>query len=110
MDGSQDLKFLSTRQPNHSITARWFQAWNNKTYAVLQWYAWPGGGHYAPYQWFLADQKAQLKHKRVPWIAVSIKIPMEPLGNLEDMESLAKSLGQEVQKTLEQEIFIDKTN
>ncbi|ACB53843.1 hypothetical protein cce_4495 [Crocosphaera subtropica ATCC 51142] len=35
---------------------------------------------------------------------------MEPLGNLEDMESLAKSLGQEVQKTLEQEIFIDKTN
>ncbi|WP_198648323.1 cyanoexosortase B system-associated protein [Cyanothece sp. BG0011] len=108
-DSYQTLKFPSTINPNHSITARWFQAWNNKTYAVVQWYAWPGGGHYAPYQWFLADQKAQLKDKRVPWVTVSIKIPMEALGNLEDMESLGKLLGQEVQKTLEKEVFIDKS-
>ncbi len=108
-DSSQTLKFPSTIEPNHSITARWFQAWNQKTYAVVQWYAWPGGGHYAPSQWFWADQKAQLKDQRVPWVAVSIKIPMEALGNLRDMESLAKSLSQEVQKTLEKKVFMDKS-
>ncbi len=105
-DGYKTLKFSSETQPNGSVTARWFQAWNDKTYAVVQWYAWPGGGHYAPLQWFLADQKAQLKDKRVPWVAVSITIPMEALGNLKDMESLAKSLSQQVQTTLEKEVFV----
>ncbi|MDJ0598917.1 MAG: cyanoexosortase B system-associated protein [Crocosphaera sp.] len=108
-DSYKTLKFPSQINPNNSITARWFQAWNKKTYAVVQWYAWPGGGHYAPPQWFLADQKAQLKNKRVPWVAVSIRIPMEPLGNLKDMESMAKSLAQQVQITLEEEVFVDKT-
>ena len=102
------LKFPSTIKPNHSITARWFQAWNDKTYAVVQWYAWPGGGHHTVPQWFLVDQKAQLRDERVPWVAVSIKIPMEALGSLKDMEPMAKSLGQEVQKTLEKQVFIVK--
>ncbi len=105
-DGYKTLEFPSEIKPNHSITARWFQAWNDKTYAVVQWYAWPGGGHHAPSQWFLADQKAQLKEKRVPWVAVSIRIPMGALGDLKDMESLAKPLAQEVQKTLEKDVFI----
>ena len=59
-------------------------------------------------QWFLVDQKAQLRDERVPWVAVSIKIPMEALGSLKDMEPMAKSLGQEVQKTLEKQVFIVK--
>lgn len=106
-DSYKILEFPSETKPNQTITARWFQAWNDKTYAVVQWYAWPGGGHHAPSQWFLADQKAQLKDKRVPWVAVSIKMPMEPLGDLKDMEIVAKSLAQEVQKTLEKKIFIN---
>ena len=107
-DSYKTLKFPSEIKPNQTITARWFQAWNNKTYAVVQWYAWPGGGHHSPSQWFLADQKAQLKDKRVPWVAVSIKIPMAALGDLKDMEPVAKSLAQEVQKTLEKEIFVEE--
>ena len=100
------LKFPSTIKPNNLITARWFQAWNDTTYAVVQWYAWPGGGSPKSSRWFLADQKAQLRGERVGWVAVSIKIPMEALGSLKDMEPLAKSLSQEVQKTLETEVFI----
>ncbi|MGB5771804.1 MAG: cyanoexosortase B system-associated protein [Crocosphaera sp.] len=107
-DSHQSLKFPSAIKPKNSVTANWFQAWNNNTFGVVQWYAWPGGGHSAPSQWFLADQKAQIKGKRVPWIAVSLKIPMEPLGELKDIESVAKSLAQEVQKTLENEVFVVK--
>ncbi|MEA5512209.1 cyanoexosortase B system-associated protein [Crocosphaera sp. UHCC 0190] len=109
-DNYKTLKFSSDTDPKNSVTARWFQAWNNNTYGVLQWYAWPGGGHYAPSQWFWADQKAQLHRKRVPWIVVSIEIPMEPLGELKDIEPLAKSLGQTVQTTLEKDIFDVKKN
>ncbi|MEL4896279.1 cyanoexosortase B system-associated protein [Crocosphaera sp. Alani8] len=104
-EGVKTLEFPSEINPNNSVTARWFQAWNDKTYAVVQWYAWPGGGHHAPSQWFLVDQKAQLRKKRVPWVAVSITIPMEALGSLKDKEALARPLAQEVQKTLEKEIF-----
>jgi cyanoexosortase B-associated protein len=107
-DSHQTLKFPSTINPKNSVSANWFQAWNNNTYGVLQWYAWPGGGNYAPSQWFWADQKAQIHGKRVPWAVVSIKIPMEPLGELKDIESVAKSLAQEVQKTLEKEVFVVK--
>ena len=82
------LKFPSTIKPNNLITARWFQAWNDTTYAVVQWYAWPGGGSPKSSRWFLADQKAQLRGERVGWVAVSIKIPMEALGSLKDMEPL----------------------
>ncbi|MEM8778985.1 MAG: cyanoexosortase B system-associated protein [Cyanobacteria bacterium P01_G01_bin.49] len=109
-DDYQSLKFPSNTQPQHLVTAQWFQAWNKETYGVLQWYAWPGGGHYAPSQWFLADQKAQLQGKRVPWVVVSIKIPMEPLGNLKDIEPVAESLAETVQTTLEKEIFHVETN
>lgn len=104
-DEYKTLKFSSETGKKNSVTARWFQAWNKKTYAVIQWYAWPGGGHYSPTQWFFADQKAQLKGQRVPWIVVSIKIPMEPLGELADIEPMAKSLGQTVQNTLEKQVF-----
>lgn len=106
-DSYKTLKFPSAIKPNQTIAARWFQAWNEKTYAVVQWYAWPGGGHHTVSQWFLADQKAQLKSQRVPWVAVSIKIPMAPLGDFKDMETVAKSLAQEIQKTLEKEVFIN---
>lgn len=109
-DRYQTLKFPSEISEKTLVTARWFQAWNKKTYGVIQWYAWPGGGHYAPSQWFWADQKAQLQGERVPWIVVSIKIPMEPLGNLEDIEPLAKSLAQTVQATLEKEFFVANQN
>lgn len=107
-DNHQTLKFPSPTNPKNLVKTHWFKAWNTKTYGILQWYAWPGGGHYSPSRWFLADQKAQLNQKRVPWVAVSLKIPMSPLGELKDIESVAESLATEVQKTLEQDVFVVK--
>ncbi|MGK7941367.1 MAG: cyanoexosortase B system-associated protein [Crocosphaera sp.] len=107
-DDHQILKFPSQTNPKNLVNGHWFKAWNRKTYGILQWYAWPGGGHYSPSRWFWADQKAQLNQKRVPWVAVSLKIPMSPLGELKDVESIAKDLAIEVQKTLEQDVFVVK--
>lgn len=71
-----------------------------QTLAILQWYAWPGGGHPAPSRWFWADQLAQLRRNRVPWVAVCLQIPIEPLGDIEASRSLAESLAKMVQTSL----------
>ena len=80
------------------VEARFFRGWTNQqTYAVLQWYAVPTGGHPAPSRWFWADRLAQLSDRRLPWVAVSVLIPVEPLGDIEKSRQLAESLGQSVQ-------------
>lgn len=83
------------------VEARFFRGWSDQqTFAVLQWYAWPTGGHPSPSRWFWADQLAQWRKTRVPWVAVSILIPIEPLGEVETALPLAQSLGQSVQAAL----------
>ena len=83
------------------VEAQFFRGWNDQqTFAVLQWYAQPRGGHPAPVRWFLADQMAQWHSTRVPWVAVSIMIPIEPLGEVEKAWPLAQSLGHKVQAAL----------
>lgn len=84
-----------------SVEARFFRAWNQRqTFAVLQWYAWPDGGHPAPSRWFWADQLAQLHRDRVPWVAVCLQIPIEPLGDIEASRPLAQAIGKIVQTAL----------
>ncbi|MGF1482253.1 MAG: cyanoexosortase B system-associated protein [Cyanophyceae cyanobacterium] len=98
-DSSQTLQF-SLPQTN-TVTAHFFRAWNQRnTFAVVQWYAWPSGGHYAPARWFWLDQQAQLKRQRVPWVAVYLKIPITPLGELEAERTQAESLAKTVQLAL----------
>ena len=83
------------------VKARFFRAFSKKqTFAVLQWYAMPKQGHFSPLNWFWADQLAQWHKRRVPWIAVSLLIPMEPLGEVETTWEQAKSIGQKVQSRL----------
>lgn len=92
----------TTKMANDTeVEARFFRAWNlQQTAAVLQWYAWYGGGHPAPSRWFFVDQLAQLRRKRAPWIAVCLQIPIEPLGDLKTALPVARSLGQKVQAAL----------
>ncbi|MBD2438701.1 cyanoexosortase B system-associated protein [Nostoc sp. FACHB-110] len=83
------------------IKARFFRASTQQdTFAVLQWYAFATGGDPSPLRWFVADQLAQLQKHRVPWVAVSVMLPMEPLGEVETTWPLAQSLGETVQTTL----------
>jgi cyanoexosortase B-associated protein len=87
------------------VQARFFQAWNHSTWAILEWYAWPGGGSNAAFQWFWRDQLAQLRQQRLPWVAVSVQIPMDAFSDLKEQESLAKSVAESIQSALETQIF-----
>lgn len=86
---------------NAKVEANYLQGRNQQqTYAVLQWYAVPKGGNPDISTWFWADQIAQWQGRRVPWVAVNIQIPIEPLGDIEQVWPLAESLGQTVQSAL----------
>ncbi|MBR8835746.1 MAG: cyanoexosortase B system-associated protein [Stigonema ocellatum SAG 48.90 = DSM 106950] len=83
------------------IKARFFRAsTKQQTVAVLQWYAWLNGGNQSPLPWFFRDQLAQWRKNRVPWVAVSILLPMEPFGKVETTWQEAHSLGETVQAAL----------
>jgi cyanoexosortase B-associated protein len=110
----QSLKWPNY-QPNQAkknqtvrISSDFFRAWSKEqTYAVLQWYAWTNGGGVSPAKWFWADQKAQWNHRqRMPWVAVSIWLPIEPFGDIAPQRSMAESLGKTLQQTLSQKVFV----
>lgn len=85
-----------------SVQAQYYRAWNKQhTFAVLQWYAWPTGGSYAPGRWFWADQRVQWhSHQRLPWVAVSLLIPIEPLGQVQPYRDGAIAIGRSIQTAL----------
>ncbi|MBE9118653.1 cyanoexosortase B system-associated protein [Lusitaniella coriacea LEGE 07157] len=94
---------VETENASIPVTARFFKAWTDRdTFAVVQWYAWSTAGNPAPSQWFFADQRAQLNRERRPWVAVSFKIPIDPLKDrdIETIRPFAESLTQQIQKTL----------
>lgn len=103
---SSTVKDPATHRPL-SITARFLRGWTTQgTYAVVQWYAWTNGGHPAPSRWFWADQQVQLRQRqRLPWVAVSLLIPIEPLGDIETVRPQAEALAQQVQTALITTVF-----
>ena len=97
-------KVIPEKSEKISVNAQFFRSWDQKqTFAVLQWYAQPNGGSATPSIWFWEDRKAQLFNRRVPWVAVSILIPIEPLADIEKARPLATILGQNVQLALMKE-------
>lgn len=98
---SFQLQRFTTQAPDATVAAQFFRAWNDRqTFAVLQWYAWPGAGNPSPDRWFWADQSAQLQQRRLPWAAVSLLLPIEPLGDINPVWPIAESLGKTIQSTL----------
>lgn len=89
------------------VNTRFFRSWTkNRTDAVLEWYAWVNGGHPAPSRWFWADQLAQLRHRqRLAWVAVSIQIPIKPLGEIDPIQAQAEALAKLVQSTLMRDVL-----
>jgi cyanoexosortase B-associated protein len=103
-DSDRSLKFTvpgGAGDREVSVEARFFRGWTRQqTYALVEWYAWSDGGHPSFDRWFWLDRRAQLQGRRVPWTAVAILIPLEPLGDIETVRPLAESLGQKVQAQL----------
>jgi len=104
-DSKQTLDFQTDSSPPAKVSARFFRAWNQQTYAVVQWYSWPYGGNGSPSHWFWKDQKAQISRQRVPWVAVCLVVPIEPLSNLKDNQSFVLSLAKSVQTELDSQVF-----
>ncbi len=102
-DSERDAKFTAS---GAVVKARFFRGWSQEkgTFAILEWYAWPGGGSPAPTDWFWKDRAAQWQRQRLPWSAVTIMVPMEPLGDVEKTWPLMEQLGVTVQQTLDQQL------
>ncbi len=106
---AENLPATLTPGQEIAVKTRFFRGWSDRqTYVVVQWYAWPSGGNPAPSSWFWSDRFAMLFQKhRVPWAAVSIQIPIEPLGEIEPYWPLAESLAEKVHLSLIQQAFAD---
>lgn len=109
MEHRRILRFSvpSSGGDNITVTAQYFRARNEQsTFAVMQWYGWPEGGHPSPGRWFWLDQRQQWQHRaRQPWVAVSLMMPIEPVGDVLPYQPLMLQLGQQVQQALDQGVF-----
>lgn len=109
-DSYQTLKIKAEalKQP---FETRFFRAWTpNRTFAVVQWYAQSNGGSPSPAQWYFNDRQAQWQRQRIPWVAVNVQLPMEPLDDLKKYEAQATQLAAAVQLSLTQKIFQPPTH
>ncbi|NEQ45422.1 MAG: cyanoexosortase B system-associated protein [Leptolyngbya sp. SIOISBB] len=91
-----------TADASVKITTRYLRGIDERnTFAVMQWYAWPSGGHFAPGKWFWADQAQQWQHsQRLPWVAVSILLPIDPVGDIRTHTAAITEIAQSVQQGL----------
>lgn len=106
LDSRRSLTF-AVDQPQHpgqqiTVKALYRRAWNpQQTFAVLQWYAWPRGGDFSPNRWFWADQGAQWRRgQRMPWVAVSLLLPIAPLGDISPYAQQVVAIGEQIQAEL----------
>ena len=108
LEGSQKWQTSSHRRLSMgTLSISTFRAWtSSQTFAVAQWYALPHGGHPAPHHWFWRDQKYQWSRgERLPWIAVSLLVPMPPLGDVSLFYPDLERLSQLVQTSLGENVF-----
>lgn len=118
--GAQNWRIDSRRQlkvtaPTGTVNARFFRAWSGgresapsprQSFAIVQWYAMPGGGHPSPSHWFWANQWSQLTQRQLtPWVAVSLLLPSPPLGTIDDYQALAVELTEQIQQQLTTTVF-----
>ena len=112
--GAQNWRIESRRTINVApsslagpVRAKFFRAWGDRyNFAVVQWYAIPGGGHPAPSHWFWANQWSQLTRGAItPWVAVSLLLPLPPLDAIADYQPLALELTELIQQQLTDTIF-----
>ncbi|MBD2233111.1 cyanoexosortase B system-associated protein [Phormidium tenue] len=111
--GSQKWRIESRRRlkvtsaQTGPVEARFFRAWGDRqSFAIVQWYALPSGGHPSPSHWFWANQWSQLTQRQLtPWVAVSLLLPMEPLGTMDAYQPLAENLTGLIQQQITAAVF-----
>lgn len=99
-DWSTDSQSTITFETNNNtkVTALFERGWNqNNTVAMVNWYAWKDGGHYKPSRWFLRDLQSQIKGDRTGWVAINLRLYINPLEEIKPRQEELKSLAQKVQ-------------
>lgn len=112
-DEHQAMRFQTTSASENkaeSVSARYFRGWSRiqgeqgnqtYTYAVSQWYSWPTGGSPDISAWFWADQWQQWHtRERMPWVAVSLLVPIKPLADIDPIQPLVEAIASTVQTSL----------
>jgi cyanoexosortase B-associated protein len=94
------IVLLTSAQNPADFTARLCRAaTDQQTLVLLQWYAWPTGGHPAPSRWFWVNQRSQFRHYTLtPWVAVTVLVPINPLADLSDYQAQISALASRVQQ------------
>ncbi|WP_017298747.1 cyanoexosortase B system-associated protein [Nodosilinea nodulosa] len=89
------------------VSAKFFRAWGDRqSFAVVQWYALPGGGNPSPSHWFWANEWSQLTRRALtPWVAVSVLLPMQSLDAIADYQPQAQQLTALIQQQLTDTVF-----
>ncbi|MGK7888254.1 MAG: cyanoexosortase B system-associated protein [Leptolyngbyaceae cyanobacterium] len=111
VDERRTMQFAIGPNQDPSISARYSRGWQRLqgdgglpttyTYAVAQWYVWPTGGSPDIADWFWADQERQWRDRqRMPWVAVTLMIPIKPLGDIAPTQPLAEAIAQTIQTAL----------
>lgn len=109
LEGAQKWQTSDRRRLSMgTLTINTFRAWTaGQTFAVAQWYALPQSGHPAPHHWFWRDQKYQWgRGERLPWVAVSMLVPMPPLGDVSLFYPDLERLSSLVQASLVETVFV----
>jgi cyanoexosortase B-associated protein len=104
-NNGETLSFSAQNLGSEAVKAKLFRAWKTDTFAVVQWYSWLHGGSAYSSDWFWKDQAAQKRGQRLPWVAVSLKVPIDPLGDFQSYRPQLTELAQAVQSALDAKVF-----
>lgn len=106
-DWSTDSQNVITFNTNDNLTikALFQRGWNtNNTVAMVNWYAWKDGGHYQPSRWFINDLKNQIKGDRTGWVAISLRLYINPLEEIKPRQEEIETIAQKIQTEIMEKI------
>lgn len=96
-----NVRFSNDQGQDTTVQARYFRGWTEqRSFAIAQWYAWETGGNPSLVRWFWRDRMARLQGRRVPWVAVSLVVPIEHLSSVEAARPFIKSFVQQVHQAI----------
>ncbi|MGY6529878.1 MAG: cyanoexosortase B system-associated protein [Cyanobacterium sp.] len=102
-DSPQTLTFNT--EDNLAITTLFQRGWNqNTTVAMMNWYTWKDGGHHKPYRWFLRDLKSQIQGDRTGWVAISLRLHIDPLEEIKPRQEEIKTIAKQIQTAIMEKI------
>ena len=112
IDSEQMIPVTITSQGRSiSFTVRLIRGWtaDRQTYAIAQWYVWPGGGSPDPATWFWSDRAAQVQGQRLPWLAAIVTIPTDrPLDEVDAYRNELTALAERVMLSLQEGVLAGK--